>query len=45
MENSKSTTESAEHVKVARPTTKPTDRTKKVENSYTFWKETDEKKL
>ena len=30
---------------VARPTTKPTDRTKKTESSYTFWKETDQAKL
>jgi len=31
--------------RVARPTTKPTDRTKKTESSYTFWKETDKAKL
>lgn len=31
--------------KVARPTTKPTDKTKKLQNSYTFWTEKDKNKL
>lgn len=34
-----------EEMKIARPTTKPTDRHKKLENSYTFWKEQDPEKL
>ena len=33
-------------VKIAQPTTKPTDRTKKLEKqSYTFWTEKDKTKL
>jgi hypothetical protein len=38
----------AEGATVARPTTKPTDRTKKLAkqaSSYTFWKEKDPEKL
>ena len=35
-----------EEAKVARPTTKPTDRTKKLgKQSYTFWTEKDKEKL
>ena len=30
---------------VARPTTKPTDKTRQTKSSYTFWKENDKAKL
>ena len=42
----KNLTNTEEKVKVARPTTKPTDRTKKLaKESYTFWTEKDKEKL